>query len=597
MLKMAYFHAYWALFCIKVALVTDPACGSGAFLNQCFDYLREEMDFVLEMKYQFDPQPSFFDIDKQILQNNLFGVDINPESVEITKLSLWLKTAKNNQTLATLDGNIKCGNSIVADKEAADNAFEWQKEFSEIFANGGFDIVVGNPPYGANVDAAQKQYISQHYSTFEGLFDTYKVFFELGMNLLKVDGYLGYITPNTYFELKKSGKKLREFLFSNTLLKIVELYNVFPTAIVEPVISIYQKNKNPMVNMEIILVPRNTQLSSTFENEGVHIYKSQESLYKNDDFTFVYKIDSSAEAIVNSIRSKARNLSYYCDVYNGAKPYCKNKGIPAQTKDMIDRKIYNGYVQIDETWVKYYRGKCIYRYTDLWDGEYIKYGENLAEPRDSKIFFRKKIFVRQTGDSIIAMLDEGNVANNTLHVVFPKNSNLPVEYVLGLLNSTFVSWFYRAVHPLEVGKPMAEVKKKFIEDLPMIVGSTTQLDNTVALTNSIMHLCQDRYNIKMVFIQYCNSIYEPKAITEKISNFDTIDFKSFCNELKRQKCKLSASTQMELLPLFNQKRKEIDAINMQIKALQTQLDEIVFELYGIDAVSADRIRREMVINI
>ena len=113
---------YWKKYenVLKEIKICDPACGSGAFLNQCFDYLHEEMNFVLEMKHLYaEGQLNLFDIDKQILQNNLFGVDINPESVEITKLSLWLKTAKKNQTLASLDDNIKCGNSLVADSNVA----------------------------------------------------------------------------------------------------------------------------------------------------------------------------------------------------------------------------------------------------------------------------------------------------------------------------------------------------------------------------------------------------------------------------------------------------------------------------------------------
>lgn len=153
-LHLLYWTEYESI--LKNIKICDPACGSGAFLNQCFDYLHEEMDFVLEMKRQFNgEQFTLFDIDKEILQNNLFGVDINPESVEITKLSLWLKTAKQNQTLASLDDNIKCGNSIVADAAVVENAFDWQHEFPDIFAQGGFDIVVGNPPYGARLDQAQ----------------------------------------------------------------------------------------------------------------------------------------------------------------------------------------------------------------------------------------------------------------------------------------------------------------------------------------------------------------------------------------------------------------------------------------------------------
>ena len=156
---------YWNLYedVLKNIKICDPACGSGAFLNQCFDYLHEEMDFVLEMKYTYDGQRNLFDIDKEILQNNLYGVDINPESVEITKLSLWLKTAKRDRTLASLDSNIKCGNSVVSDKEIVEDAFIWRDAFPQVFASGGFDIIIGNPPYGATLDKRQKEYLTQNY--------------------------------------------------------------------------------------------------------------------------------------------------------------------------------------------------------------------------------------------------------------------------------------------------------------------------------------------------------------------------------------------------------------------------------------------------
>lgn len=594
-LHLHYWNAYENI--LKSIKICDPACGSGAFLNQCFDYLHEEMDFILGMKSQFTNQPSFFDINKQILQNNLYGVDINPESVEITKLSLWLKTAKNDQTLATLDDNIKCGNSIISDKGVVDNAFDWETSFPDVFNNGGFDIIVGNPPYGATVDSVQKEYISNHYSTFEGLFDTYKIFFELGIKLLKEDGYLGYITPNTYFELKKSGKKLRQFLFSNTLLKIVELYNVFPTAIVEPVISIYRKATMPSEKMEIILVPRKTHLSSTFENDGIHIFKEQNALFKNEDLSFIYKIEDEAENMIDEIQSKTKPISYYCKVFNGAKPYCKNKGNPLQTQEMVNQKIYNGYSQIDKSWVKYYRGKSIRRFTDSWNGEYIKYGENLAEPRDPSIFFREKIFIRQTGDSIIAMIDNGNVANNTLHIVFPKDDTVRNKYMLGLLNSTFMSWYYRAVHPLEVGKPMAEVKKRFIEELPLAIGSEQQQKDLENVVDHILTLCHKRYEMKKIFLKYLMRMYEPKKITEKLESFDTLSFKEFCQELKKQKVKLSASAQMDLMLLFDEKAQEVAEISSQICDLQTQLDEIVFQIYEIDIESAKHIKEKMVIAI
>ena len=134
--------------------ILDPACGSGAFLIAAFNYLWKEHERVYseikEIKNK-TAQGELFDFDsisKTILENNLYGVDLNRESVEITKLALWLKTAAKNKKLNSLHNNIKCGNSLIDDKSVAGElAFDWMKEFSSTMNADGFDVVVGNPPY------------------------------------------------------------------------------------------------------------------------------------------------------------------------------------------------------------------------------------------------------------------------------------------------------------------------------------------------------------------------------------------------------------------------------------------------------------------
>ena len=592
---------YWTEYenILKNIKICDPSCGSGAFLNQCFDYLREEINYALDMKQHFKAgQESLFDIDAQILQNNLYGVDINQESVEITRLSLWLKTAKKDQTLATLDHNIKCGNSLIPDNKVVQNPFDWENEFPEVFSAGGFDIIVGNPPYGAYVDRAQKEYCISHYTTVGGGFDTYRVFFELGFGLLKDNGYLGFITPNTYFDIL-SAEKLRQFLFDNTLLKIVELYNVFPDAIVEPVISIYQKKRGSAdEEFEIILVPRKTALMSTFLADGLRSTKRQEDLKQGDKLIFNYKINDKNEHMIRRIRQQSQKLSDCCDVFNGAKPYEVGKGTPPQTKADKDGRIYNGYERKDDTWIPYMRGKRIHRFTTAWDGEYIKYGKNLAAARDPEIFFREKIFVRQTGETIIAQIDEGNVANNTLHIVVPKlEAGQKNQYLLGLLNSSFMTWFYQTTHPLEVGKPMAEVKKNFVEDLPVIIGTQAQVELVTNIVNDLLRLCADRQSDRQSFIKFIQGAYEPKSISEKMEDFDRLSFKEFYDELKKQKVRLSSSAQMDLMKLFDEKTDVIRRLSTEIKRAYQKLDAIVFEIYEIDTETAIHIINDVNIEI
>lgn len=574
--------------------ICDPSCGSGAFLNQCFDYLKEEMDFVIDIKRQLNSDQLYmFEIDRQILQNNLYGVDINQESVEITKLSLWLKTAKKHQTLATLDDNIKCGNSIVDDPNVAGElAFNWEKEFPDVFANGGFDIIVGNPPYGATLKSNQKEYISNKYTTIEGGIDTYRVFFELGIKILKYKGMLGYITPNTYFNIL-SGKKLRKFLLNNTLLNVVELYNVFPNAVVEPIISIYQKKVCESEKIEIVLIPRNTALSSTFISDGVVQYKEQAFIIKNEDFIFNYKINDNNDKIVSSVNNNATRLSELCYVYNGTKPYEVGKGTPPQTKAIQDKKLYNGYKKIDDTWVPYIRGKRIHRFTTLWDGEYIKYGENLAAPRSPEIFFREKIFVRQTGDAIIATIDNGNVTNNTMHIVFPKDDRITNTYLLGLLNSIFMTWYYQTTHPTEVGKPMAEVKKDFVEKLPIIIAEQSVVERVESIVNELLCKCQKRHDECRSFSNYIMKAYEPKKLTDTMLEFQDMTFKEYISELKKQKVKLTAKEQMELLELFEERQNIVKSLSDEIQQQYNELNDIVFSIYGLRECDINMIRKEI----
>ena len=139
--------------------VLDPACGSGAFLNEVFDYLYYEGQIVNNKLTTFnDGQIQLFRWDTHIISNNIYGVDINRESVEITKLSLWLKTANPDEKLTYLDDNIKCGNSLIDDSDVAgDKAFNWKQEFPDIMAAGGFDVVVGNPPYGISISSKRKK--------------------------------------------------------------------------------------------------------------------------------------------------------------------------------------------------------------------------------------------------------------------------------------------------------------------------------------------------------------------------------------------------------------------------------------------------------
>jgi hypothetical protein len=207
---------------VKNIKIVDPACGSGAFLNKSADILMEIHEAIRKQLYTKDKLDHLWDpIEerREILINNIYGVDLNEESVDITKLSLFLKVCRKGLILPNIDKNIKCGNSIVDDPEFTDKPFKWEIEFPEIFDNGGFDIVIGNPPYVRHQKIKTiKTFLSKNYITFKGLSDLYVYFFERGLNILKKDGKLGFISSNKFIKASY-GKPLRKLIIGKTCLE------------------------------------------------------------------------------------------------------------------------------------------------------------------------------------------------------------------------------------------------------------------------------------------------------------------------------------------------------------------------------------------
>jgi type I restriction-modification system DNA methylase subunit len=275
---------YWFWKAWETSLTTlrvcDPACGSGAFLVAAFDALKEaygQMHFKLRELAPFEL--FHVDISHTILKNNLFGVDINAESIEITKLSLWLKTAERDHKLAGLEANFYQGNSLVADTALDPLAFDWEAHYAHIFTinnvahkaintlaigenegvnsgfdategsqsatAGGFDVILGNPPYvRQELFTNLKPYLQLHYSAYHGVADLYVYFYELGLNkLLRTGGRLGYISSSSFFKTS-SGEPLRRLLRQQGQIEtLVDFgdWQVFEGVTTYPAIVVLQK--------------------------------------------------------------------------------------------------------------------------------------------------------------------------------------------------------------------------------------------------------------------------------------------------------------------------------------------------------------------
>ncbi|MFD2543775.1 Eco57I restriction-modification methylase domain-containing protein [Lacinutrix gracilariae] len=220
--------------------IIDPACGSGAFLNQALNFLIEEHEKIDDIIADLTNSPlRLFDTDKNILENNLFGVDINEESVEIAQLSLWLRTAKKDRKLSKLNNNIKCGNSLLASE------FDWNKEFPDIMKNGGFDVVIGNPPYIKEYTNRQAFDGLHEHPCYQGKMDLWYFFGALALDIIKKDyGLIGYIAPNNWITNSGASKFRNIVLNKGRITEFIDFgdFKVFDSAGIQTMIYIMKSS-------------------------------------------------------------------------------------------------------------------------------------------------------------------------------------------------------------------------------------------------------------------------------------------------------------------------------------------------------------------
>ena len=232
----------------------DPACGSGAFLIEAFDQLHTAYQRSNDRLQELRGHRSLFDLDKRILENNLYGVDLNEEAIEICRLSLWIKTAERGKALTSLDHPIRVGNSVVSDPSVHPKALDWQAAFPEVFANGGFDVVVGNPPYIRQEWIAQyKPHWQSIFKTYHGVADIFTYFFERGLQLLRPNGRLAFITSGSWVR-GNFGAPLRRHIAENAAIEsMIDLGEFQPfeeAEMIRPSITI-MRNQQPGGQMKI----------------------------------------------------------------------------------------------------------------------------------------------------------------------------------------------------------------------------------------------------------------------------------------------------------------------------------------------------------
>jgi len=566
--------------------ICDPACGSGAFLNQALDFLLSEHKKLDELKARITKSPIIFsDIENSVLENNIFGVDLNEEAVQIARLSLWLKTAQKGRKLSDLSKNIKCGNSLIDDPAiAGEKAFNWQNEFPEIFANGGFDIVIGNPPYvfaRDNFHQLEKDYYSENYSSVKYQINTYLLFIEKSVRLLKSNGNLGLIIPNSWL-MVYSGEELRRFLLETSRLRLIinlEGYS-FESANVETVILIADKTSKNDNNILHVLL-----------NNGIEFYyshsKNQNDFTQNEGYEFRVFLDDESDGINSKILKDSDILDNIVQIKAGLQAYEKDKGDPMQTAEDVINRPYDYTFKFDDATFQYLDGKDVGRYQIHWSGLYLRYGKHLAAPRTFDLFNGKKIIVREiTGNypkCLISTYTESIYLYNrsNIAIIERDGSNISLKYVIAILNSSLISYYFLKNTAKSVRKMFPKIILNDLRKFPIKKVPLNEQQLFIDKADLMLSLNNELQDLLQKFHRSFQRKFGLEELSNKLKDWYMNSYEELIKELSKKKIKLSLAVEAEWEDYFIEESKKALEIKAKIETTDKEIDQMVYELYGL----------------
>jgi hypothetical protein len=470
--------------------VLDMACGSGSFLLGAYQFL---LDHCLQW-YQASPSKKHASAvyqnakgetrltigeRKRILTTHIYGVDIDRQAVETTKLSLLLKALEgendsslskqmslfHERALPNLSDNIKCGNSLISsdfsmipEDLVRVHAFDWPAQFPDAMKAGGFDAIIGNPPYityalgrGRLKSAdAEIDYIAQQYaSSSEYKINSFAIFYERALALCRNRGMCAYIVPGTIL-INQALHKIRHHLLTNaTVWRIVSLYyKVFADAEMgDCAILFVAKNKSDKYLVEL--------MRYNAENWGANWTKDKVTsgaiLAMPDVRMYMNKADYKILSLAN--KASLQPLGKVVKFYNGIKTG--------------DNKKYLSDKRLSPKHIPVLRGRDFTRYGLAKPSTFVYFDSSVlwSNTDETKLGVTEKIVIRQTGDTLTATLDKNGVfCMDTVHMIY--ESLFDKRFLIGLLNSRFLNFYHGCLVP-EFGKAFAEVKIANLGKLPV----------------------------------------------------------------------------------------------------------------------------------
>ncbi|MEX2192498.1 MAG: N-6 DNA methylase [Nitrosarchaeum sp.] len=534
--------------------ILDPACGSGSFLIKAYDFLyhyniRKDSDFH-QTRLSSEIEGGVYSKKVQILKENLFGVDLDKIATEVIQLNLLLKITEKRHHLPILQQNIRLGNSVVNDPKIDSFALKWDDEFHQILKNeGGFDLIIGNPPYVRQEKLGKiKPYLKEKYQTYAGTADLFVYFFEKSIELLKKEGYLGFIVSNKW--LKSSyGKKLRQFISEYWIEEVIDFGDtqIFKGATTYPCIVILKKIKKRNTKIKICKIDNSKILRFTNYVNSNFFYYDQNNLNSNEwNFANIKNIK-----LLEKINSKSIKLKEYLNLkaYSGVKTGL-NKAF------IINEKTYREILKKDPNSKKIIKpmltGKEIRRYYIEHKKNYLiftKHGINIEKypaieeylnqfknELTPKIKLSKKIgrkpgdykwyeiqdsvayhneFEKPKiifGDIVVSprfTMDENNFFTNTRGSIIPKYD----KKLLGILNSK-LGWYFIKIFCTQVqgGYFLAWA---YIKKMPISTKKSEKLEELVDTILSLQKILNQNIQQKEKDVQM------RKNIEEQITKIDS----------------------------------------------------------------------------
>jgi hypothetical protein len=375
--------------------------------------------------------------------------------------------------------------------------FLWHLFFQDVFEQGGFDIVIANPPYvqisknrfSKGIISAYKSFHSFNYKA-----DIYQLFIESSFKYLKDFGVSCFISPTMWLTLENS-KKLRQYIFDNGSIENIRIWGdgVFNEAIVSTQTCFIKKGDRA-----------NTFLVEDAKNSFI---MTREDVFLTEHYSVDFKISPLHREIIKKISSHSKPLSDYLEISQGITPYDSYRG---HTKETIKSRAFHAQEKLNELYGKWLNGKDLRRYSVSWSGEWLKYGEWLAAPRDHKFFTGSKLLFREvpgTGRRIQAALHEGTTYCG--HAISPAIARdgfeSDLQYLLSVINSILISWYaaivcpnfskdvFPKLNPSDIKKlpipPASDEQKNRLSELAEAAANATRTGDTAAL-----HAAEDEIN-------------------------------------------------------------------------------------------------------